>query len=223
MNRDIFKRAFGATDMSGRDETPEANATGPDGPGDPTVTDKILDSLKEGRPWFFDVSGNGTEYVCSGARFGAGFAEARLTIQEDGVGVVTARAVPVPEELEYSVSKLCRRWNQHFRLPGLTVRDGYLTFVSDPIDLVDGSFEAPEAVGMALSTLHTYSSAVLALRAGVDPWELINYNEWKGGGRGRGGDDDDEDDGLDLSDDVELSEIIARMSSRTPHVRETCA
>lgn len=215
MDRDSFMRVFGAIDPTDSVEPDEKTATGPGGSDETSGGDKIVESLAGAPSWFFDASGDGTDYRCSGARFGEGFVEARLTIRDDGSGVVYARSVPVPEEHERAMAKLCRMWNQHFRLKGLTVRDGYLTFVSEPLDLVGGRFEAGQAVGLALTTLHTYSSAVLALKAGVDPWELIVYDEWQGGGRGGGEDDDDDGEVFD--------EIMTRMSGRTSRVRETCA
>lgn len=212
MDRDTFMRLFDESEMD------EAMATGPGGPGSPKGKEKIFESLEEGASWFFDASGNGTDYRCSGARFGEGFVEARLTIEEDGTGIVFARSAPVPDEYEYSLAKLCRMWNRHFRVKGLYVRDGYLTFESEPIDLVNGSIEASRLVGMALTTVHAYTGAILALKAGVDPWELIEYDEWDGGGRGGGNDDeDDEDDG------TSLDEIISHMSAGSSRMRETCA
>ena len=147
-------------------------------------------SLDDSHRWFCDVSGNGTEYVCSGVRHGVGFAECRIILQDDGLAIVRAVSVPIAPEHERSMAKLCRAWNKSFKLTGLTVRDGRLVFESAPFDPIGGRISASKAVGLALSTLHAYGSAELALEAGVDPWDLMDMYDEHGGS-----DDDDHGDG----------------------------
>ena len=149
-------------------------------------------SLDKSHRWFYDVSGNGTEYYCSGARNGVGFAECRVILQDDGMAIVRAVSVPFAPEYERSLAKLCRAWNKSFKLTGLRVRDGRFIFESAPFDPIGGRMKASEAVGLALSTVHAYGGVVLALEAGIDPWDLIDiYDE-------HGGDDDDDDDGMSI-------------------------
>lgn len=187
------------------------------GSDNPDRIDTIRESLSEGRPWYYDVNGDGTEYLCSGARFGAGFVEAHLKVQPDGLCTVFATSVRVPEEHQFSLAKLCRMWNKNFKLEGLAVRDDLLVFETEPLDLVNGRFDANEAMGMALTTMHAYSGAVFALVSGADPWDLIDYENWKKGPGGSGDDEDDDDDdgGESLPSPDVLRGLLSRMATPT--------
>lgn len=176
-----FKELFDSSAESGSDlpETVEALR-------------RILDG---GRRWFCDVSGNGTEYLCSGAQHGVGFAEGRILVQPDGLAVVNVTSAPLHPEHERSLAKLCRAWNKQFCLEGLRVAGHHLTFETEPLDLVDGRFDADMAMGLALSTIHEFCGAVAALEAGAEPWDLLDFRESQGGG-----DDDDDGGGMPSSE-----------------------
>lgn len=144
--------------------------------------------LEDSSCYYYDVSGAGTQYLCSGTRWGVGFARCLLTLRPDGTAVVRADAMPVPPEHERSLRKLCRAWNASFKLEGLKVEDGHMIFESQPFDPL-GKIDGDKAVRLALSTIHTYASAPLALEAGSEPWDLIDLGNDKGP---RGGEDDDD-------------------------------
>jgi len=144
--------------------------------------------LEDGRHWYCDISGDGTQYLCTGTRHGVGFSQCWITLQPDGMAVVRAVSTPVPEEHVRSMSKLCRSWNKRFMVEGLSVQDNRIVFETTPFDPVGGRFTGDKVVGLALSTVHEYASAILALEAGVEPWDLLTlYDEDHSGG----GDDDD--------------------------------
>jgi len=79
--------------------------------------------LEDGRHWYCDISGDGTQYLCTGTRHGVGFSQCWITLQPDGMAVVRAVSTPVPEEHVRSMSKLCRSWNKRFMVEGLSVQD----------------------------------------------------------------------------------------------------
>lgn len=142
---------------------------------------------------FYDISGNGTEYLCSGARGGVGFVDCRISLLQDSTAVIRTTPIPVPAEIESRLSKLCRIWNKTLFLEGLTVRDGFMFFESGPFpiceclfpwmagssidSLDDRSFiDIPRRVAFALETIRRYTFAILALEAGVDPRDLLSAN-----------------------------------------------
>lgn len=128
--------------------------------------------------YYYDISGNGTAYYRSGARNGIGYASCIVTLQPDGLAMVRVTSLMVPEQHRRSIKKLCGSWNTFFKLKGLKVgEDGRLVFESAPFDPISGLFDADEACSLALSTVHHYASAVLALESGAEPWDLIDLYE----------------------------------------------
>ena len=144
--------------------------------------------LEDSSCYYFDVSGDGTQYLCSGNRHGVGFARCLLTLRPDGLAVVRAVAMPVPSHHERSMRKLCHAWSTNFKLEGLKVEEGRMVFESQPFDPL-GKIDGDKAVRLALSTINTYASAPLALEAGSEPWDLLDLGDTKGS---HGGGDDDE-------------------------------
>ena len=109
--------------------------------------------------FYHDISGNGTAYYRSGTRNGAGYASCTITLRQDGLAVVRATSLAIPEQHWRSMRKLCGSWNTHFKLKGLKVEDGRFVFESAPFDPVLGRFDADVACSLALSTIHHYASA----------------------------------------------------------------
>lgn len=136
--------------------------------------------------FYYDISGDGTAYYRSGARNGVGYASCVATLRPDGLVTVRVTSLPVPEWHGRSMRKLCLAWNTRFRLKGLKVDNGRLVFEPAPFDPVSGRFNVDEACGLALYTIHSYASAILALEAGMEPWDLLDFDEC-----GPDGDDDD--------------------------------
>lgn len=148
--------------------------------------DALRAILEDSSSYYYDVSGDGTRYLCSGTRFGVGFTRCLLTLRPDGLAVVRAEAMPVPSGHERSMRKLCSTWSTRLKLEGLRVEDGRMVFESLPFDPL-GKVDGDKAVRLALSTINAYASAPLALDAGSEPWDLIDLGDAKGS---RGGEDD---------------------------------
>ena len=127
--------------------------------------------------YYYDVSGDGTSYYRSGARNGVGFSSCTLTLRPDGLATVRAASLTVPAQHEGAMRKLSKSWSSRFKLRGFKVEYGRLVFESAPFDPVSSRFDANEACDLALSTVHHYASAVLALEAGAEPWDLLDLYE----------------------------------------------
>ncbi len=128
--------------------------------------------------FYYDISGDGTAFYRSGARNGIGYASCIVTLREDGLASVRATSLVVPKQNRRSIKKLCGSWNTFFKLKGLKVdEDGRLVFESAPFDPISGRYDADEACSLALSTVHHYASAIIALEAGAEPWDLIDLYE----------------------------------------------
>lgn len=143
----------------------------------------------DAKHYYFDLSGDGTLYRCSGVRHGVGFSHCDVIVGDDGLVTVRATIAPVPEGREHDLGRLCGMWSKRFKLRGLAVDDGEFVFVTEAFDPVEGRMDCAQAVGLALSTVHAYASATLALEGGVDPWDLIDLDGHRGG-HGGGGDGD---------------------------------
>ncbi|MDO4805698.1 MAG: hypothetical protein Q4A07_00475 [Coriobacteriales bacterium] len=166
---------------------------------------------KDDAPFYYDISGDGTSYYRSGIRNGAGYSSCILTLQPDGFATVRATSVAVPEEHWNAMRKLCGSWNVRFKLRGLKVQDGKLVFESAPFDPVSGRFDANEACGLALSTVHHYASSVLALEADTEPWDLLDLYEEDYDDSG----DDDDDGGTSVPSLEEVRDLLQSMR-KTP-------
>ena len=140
------------------------------------------------RRYYVDVSGDGTHYVCSGIRSGAGFSRCDVTLDGEGLVTVRANSVLVPENYIRDVGRLARVWNKRFIIDGFTIEDDRLMFVTDPFDPLDSKYECADVVGKALSTIHHFAGVVLALDAGVAPWDVLDLFDKKNDGPS---DDDD--------------------------------
>lgn len=136
--------------------------------------------------FYYDISGDGTAYYRSGTRNGVGYASCVATLRPDGLATVHVTSLPVPKLHEHSLKKLCSTWNTRFRFKRLKVENDRLVFESAPFDPVSNCFDVDEACELALSTIHSYASALLALEAGTEPWDLLDFDEC-----GPDGDDDD--------------------------------
>jgi hypothetical protein len=159
--------------------------------------------------YYYDISGDGTTYYRSGARNGVGFASCTVTLQPDGLATVRATSLMVPAPYESAMRKLSRSWNTRFKLRGFKVEDGRLVFESAPFDPVSSRFDANEACDLALSTVNHYASAVLALEAGTEPWDLLDLYEEEHG------DDDDGDDGGENAPTLdEVRDLLKSMRSK---------
>ena len=166
-----------------------------------SAKEALHDLLEGSDRSYYDVSGNGTQYYYSGNHHGAGFARCLLTLHPDGFATVRIDAMPVPHEHELTMRKLCRRWDSDFKLCGLKVEDGHIVFESEPFDPL-GDMDCERAAGLAMSTIHAYASAVLALEAGAMPWDLIDLDRQGDrpgdGGAGDGGGGESEAPDLEL-------------------------
>lgn len=133
---------------------------------------------------YYDVPGDGTLYIRPGTLSGAGFAVAKVQVTDGGMVQVSIGMGPtVPPERQAAVRKLFRKWSSTFKLKGLILEDGKPLFKTEAFDPFSSRFGIDEAVGLGLSTVHVFNSAILALEAGVKPWKLLEY-----------GDSDDDDD-----------------------------
>lgn len=142
----------------------------------------------DGHARAYDASGDGTRYRFDGLYFACSAAEGTVEVGEDGlVRVRVDSGAPVPAEHEAALRKLCVRYNDKFKIPGLAVRDGRMVFEPAPFDPEGARFPVPRVMGMAMTTIHAYLGVPLALEAGMSPWQLLEYNE----------DEDDDDAGGD--------------------------
>ena len=130
------------------------------------------------------------ELIAWGGRWGVGFTHATLREVDGGlVQVVVPMGAKVCLDKVPVLRKIFRKHNSHFKVTGLSVADdGAAAFVSEPFDPVNSRFTADRVVSLALSTVHAYQGVLLALDAGVEPWDLIAY----------GNDDDDDTPGVSL-------------------------
>lgn len=150
----------------------------------------VREQLEEDRRGYYDERGDGTLWRFSGTYTGCGFAFGELEVRDDGLANVrVSMGVQLEPELASYAAKLFASYNAHLKTPGLAVADdGELYFESgwfDPLTQMD----ADVAAGRALSTVHAYASVATALRAGVEPWAMIDedrspYGGGDGGGRG---------------------------------------
>lgn len=167
----------------------------------------VRKSLDANDRYYYDISGDGTAYCRSGTRNGIGFVTCSITLTPDGLATVRAESVGVPEGHARSMRKLCSSWNSRFKLRGLKVEDGRLVFESAPFDPVSGRFDADEACSLALSTVHHYASAVLALEARTDPWDLLDLYEEDDDH----GDSDDDDGGTSVPSLEQVRDLLQGM------------
>ena len=129
---------------------------------------------------YVDVSdGAGTAYAFDGLSLGAGFADGRLTVDEDGfVTVRIETGITIPEDLRPAVRKLFRKYNSGFIVEGLELgEDGTMVFHSAPVDIINGSQTGPLLAGRGMFTVHEFAGLGLALEAGAEPWDLLDYSE----------------------------------------------
>lgn len=173
--------------------------------------DALRTILEDSSSYYYDVSGDGTQYLCSGVRFGVGFARCLLTLRPDGLAVVRAEAMPVPSGHERSMSRLCHTWSTSLKLEGLKVEDGHMVFESQPFDPL-GTIDGDKAVGLALSTIGAYASAPLALEAGTEPWDLIDLGDARSP---RGGGDGDGDGGESEAPSIEMLRTLLEHAKRS--------
>ena len=164
---------------------------------------------KSDRHFYYDVSGDGTTYYRSGTRNGTGYASCTITLQPDGLATVKVVSLVIPEQHWRSMRKLCSSWNTRFKLKGLKVESGRFVFESAPFDPVSGRFDVDEACSLALSTVHHYASAILALEAGTEPWDLLDLYEEDPS------DDGDEDGGTSVPSLDEVRDLLQGMRDTT--------
>ncbi|MBR3315294.1 MAG: hypothetical protein IKG18_14295 [Atopobiaceae bacterium] len=170
------------------------------------VRESLSDDAKH---HFFDLSGDGTHYRCSGVRHGVGFSRCDVIVGDNDLVTVRASIAPVMEGRERDLGRLCRMWNKRFILEGLTVEDGEFVFVTEAFYPAVSGMDCARAVGLALSTVHAYASATLALEGGAEPWDLIDLDGHRGG-RGGSGDDDD-DSGIPVERLQKGAELLERL------------
>lgn len=166
-----------------------------------TALQTVRDQLEEARDGFYDLRGDGTLWHFNGTYRGCGYADGVLELREDGL--VQARidmGMTAEPPLRGYVEKLFCHYNERFKTPGLKVdENGGLWFESEWLDPVS-EVDADVVAGRGVSTIHAYASLLLALRAGVDPWKLLDLGISDFGGGDDGGeglermlsDDDDE-------------------------------
>lgn len=153
----------------------------------------------------YDASGNGTLYQFDGLRFGCAYAEGTVRVREDGlVAVSVDSGIPVAPENEPTLRKLFLRYNDHFKVPGLAVRDGYMVFEPAPFDPEASEYSVGFVMGAAMSVTHNYAGVPLALEAGARPWDLLDY-DFDGFD-----DDDDGDGGLSLDETAPSRDDLMR-------------
>lgn len=177
---------------------------------------KVVREQLEGsdRRWYYDVSGDGTRYVASGCRHGVGFARVTVEVLPDGCAQVVVRAGQrVNPRYERGLRKLFSYYSSQFKVRGLEVEEGRVVFRTQPFDPEAFRFDVDQVVGLALSTVHAYAGVTLALDAGVEPWELMDYPV---GSSDTGGSDDDPEGGLPEweGDDETISDIARRLRER---------
>ena len=177
--------------------------------GAESAKEAVRESLAgDTKHYFFDLSGDGTHYRCSGVRFGVGFSRCDVSLGEDGLVTVRATIAPVPQGRDRDLGRLCRMWSKRFILEGLAVEDGKFVFVAEPFDPVGGRMDCARATGMALSTVHAYASATLALEAGAEPWDLVDLDNRRGG---HGGGDDEGGPGTSVEHQSEGADLLERL------------
>ena len=199
----------------------------------------VRDQLEQARDGYFDLRGDGTLWHFNGAYRGCGYADGVLEVAKNGLVQARVDLGMIAEPpLRGYVEKLFCHYNERFKTPGLKVgENGEMMFESEWLDPV-GEVEADTVAGRAISTIHAYGSLLLALRAGVDPWKLLDVDLFDfGGGGGGGGEserassDDDEDDVGELlrrlfgdhdgdreSEEDDLEELANEQTWRSPFV-----
>lgn len=140
--------------------------------------DILKTTLKDApKPYYYDISGDGTTYVRSGGRNGCGYATCTITLAPDGLVTIKCVAIPVPEQYEAAVRKLFKFFNASFKLKGLKVEDGRVVFETSPFDPATSRFDVDVAASLALSTINNYAYVTLALEAGAEPYDIVLWDK----------------------------------------------
>ncbi len=162
--------------------------------GDRARTIEVMrDSLSGDHPIcsFLDVDGDGSRYTFSGLHWGVGFANGVVEVNDDGTYRVSIDANQrVPAGSIKAMHKVFARLNDQYKLPGFVLREDGRVFFEAECVTTDAYLPA-KAVSLACSTIHSNASMLLALQAGVAPWDLMAlYGDGDGSGddSGDGGD-----------------------------------
>lgn len=150
---------------------------------------EVRRQLEEGDRHTFYEAASGRRYVCSGIRFGVGYAQAAVEVLDDGLVQVSVHGgMRVSKAVEPALRKLLRRYSARMKVRGFVVEEGRMAFRTAPFDPADAPYPIERIVGLALSSVRAYAGVPLALEAGADPWDLLDYD--RRDPRGGGGADD---------------------------------
>lgn len=141
-------------------------------PTDPL--DRARHQLAAARTNFWEGP-TGTFHAC-GNLFGCGYAEATVVVdpETNQVNLHIDSNLKVDSAHIASTRKLCRRLNQAFVIPGLSVEDdGQLIFAAiRPCDV-----DLDDLVKKGFCTIHRHAHMVAQINAGVAVWDVLSTVE----------------------------------------------
>lgn len=131
--------------------------------------------LAKGRRRYVDVSGDGTRWRTSGTWHGVAFATGEVELGADALVSVSVDAGQAfrDRSLAGRAAKVFSNFNARLKIPGMFVDGERVVFRCEPFDPISSPYTADEVMALAFSTVHDYAFVWAALKAGVDPWDIL--------------------------------------------------